>query len=112
VYGSKCVGIMNLPHAAPNDFFAEGYWGNKCVLSTAGGTYMDLGSCTPDATLANRMLLGNNTVYTPDGKATVTCGKGYSFEAWEALGVDAGSTIQTLPTTPEIIGWAREILGM
>ena len=59
VYGAKCVGIMNLPHAAPNDFFAEGYRGNKCVISSGG--YLDMGSCTPDATLANRILLGNNT---------------------------------------------------
>lgn len=32
VYGSKCVGIGNAPHAAPNNFFAEGFW-SKFSLS-------------------------------------------------------------------------------
>ena len=55
MYGTKCVGISNLPHAAPNDFFAEAYNGNKCILAS-DAAYLEMGSCTPDATLANRIV--------------------------------------------------------
>jgi hypothetical protein len=101
---------MNLPHAAENDFFAEGYWNNKCVLA-GDNAYLDLGSgCAADATLANRIILGNNTIYTPSASTSISCGKSYTFAEWAALGLDAGSSVQTLPTADEIISWAREIL--
>lgn len=101
---------MNLPHVAPNDYFAEGYYNNKCVLAADAG-YLELGSgCVADATLANRIILGNNTIYTPSASASISCGKSYTFAEWAALGLDVGSSVQTLPTADEIIGWAREIL--
>ena len=113
VYGSKCVGIMNLPHASPNNFFAEGYWQNKCVLADAGDGYLDLGSpCSVDSTLANRMILGNNTIYAPNSSVTVSCGKSYTFAEWAATGADPGTTVADLPSAATIIGWARETLGM
>jgi hypothetical protein len=90
VYGGMCVNIMNLPHTAPNTYFAEGYYNNKCVLSDPSGVYLSAGSCTPDATLASRFVLGNNTVYTPNADASVRCGKTYTFAQWAALGVDLG----------------------
>ena len=113
VYGSKCVGIMNLPHASPNNFFAEGYWQNKCILADAGDGYLDLGSpCSVDSTLANRMILGNNTIYAPNSSVTVSCGKSYTFAEWAATGADPGTTVADLPSAATIIGWARETLGM
>ena len=113
VYGSKCVGIMNLPHASPNNFFAEGYFENRCVLANAGDGYLDLGSpCSVDSTLANRMILGNNTVYAPNSSVSVSCGKTYSFTEWAATGADPGTTVADLPSAATIIGWARVTLGM
>lgn len=111
VYGSKCVGIMNLPHVAPNSYFAEGYYNNKCILA-ADSVYLDMGDCTANATIANRMLLGSNSIYTPNASAIVNCGKTFTFEEWMALGLDVGTTISTLPTADTIVGWARETLGM
>jgi hypothetical protein len=113
VYGTKCVGIMNLPHAAPNAYFAEGYYGNKCVLAAAGAAYLDLGSgCAADATLASKVVLGNNSLFVPNSTATVSCGKKYTFAEWAATGVDAGTTIADVPAADVIIGWARETLGL
>ena len=113
VYGSKCVGIMNLPHDSPNNFFAEGYWNNRCVLAGTGDGYLDLGSpCAADATLANRMILGNNSIFSPGASVTVSCGKSYSFAEWQALGVDSGTSVAELPTADTIIGWARVMLGI
>lgn len=101
---------MNLPHVSENDFFAEEYSGNKCVLA-GDDAYLDLGSgCVADATLANRMILGNNTVYTPSAAASISCGKTYTFAEWAATGLDPGSSVQPLPTAEEIIGWARALI--
>jgi len=112
VYGTKCLGISNLPHAAPNDFFAEGYYGNKCILSSAGAPYLQMGSCTPDATFASRMVVGNNSVFAPNASVTVSCGKGYSFEEWVALGLDVGSTVADLPTVDEMVQMFKDTLGL
>ena len=114
VYGQGCALIFgSLPHAASNDFYAEGYRGNKCVLATAA-PYLSLGDgCVADGTLANRMLLGNNTVYVPGGSgATINCGKTYTFEQWQALGLDGGTAIADVPPASVIIGWARDMLGL
>ena len=112
MYGTKCTGIMNLPHVAPNDFFAEGYWGNKCILAADAG-YLDLGSgCVADGTIQNRIILGNNTIYTPSAAPTISCGKSFTFAEWATLGLDKGTTVATLPTADAIIGWAKDTLGM
>ena len=113
VYGSKCVGIMNLPHASPNSYFAEGYFNNKCVLSSSGDAYLDLGSpCAVDSTLANRMLLGNNSIFAPSATVGVSCGKSYTFAEWQATGADPGTTVSDLPPAATIIAWARDMLGI
>ena len=113
VYGSKCVGIMNLPHASPNSYFAEGYFNNKCVLSSSGDAYLDLGSpCAVDSTLANRMLLGNNSIFAPNATVGVSCGKSYTFAEWAATGADPGTTVADLPPATTIIAWARDMLSI
>lgn len=113
VYGSKCVGIMNLPHASPNSYFAEGYFNNKCVLSSSGDAYLDLGSpCAVDSTLANRMLLGNNSIFAPNATVGVSCGKSYTFAEWAATGADPGTTVADLPPAATIIAWARDMLSI
>jgi hypothetical protein len=110
VYGSHCVSIMNLPHKSPNPFFAEGYYNNICILAASGDNYLNMGSCTPDETLKNSMILGNNTVMVPGSSATVSCGKSYTIQDWIATGLDPGTTVADLPSTPEIIQMARTVL--
>ena len=113
VYGSKCVGIGNAPHAAPNSFFAEGFYNNTCILSGAGDTYLDIGDCTADATLANRVLLGNNRIMSPGGSAApINCGKTFAFADWIATGLDAGTTLANVPATADIIKMGRAVLNM
>ena len=69
----------NLPIASPNNFFAEGFFNNTCILTNEGDHYLNMGDCTPDSTLPNRMLLGDNTVLVPNMSTSITCGKTYSF---------------------------------
>lgn len=87
---------------------------SRCILPDSSGPYLDLGSdCAPDATLANRMIVGNNTVYLPNAAgATVTCGKTYTMTDWLALGVDVGTNVADTPADGVIVGWARELLGI
>ena len=112
VYGSRCVSIMNLPHAAPNAFFAEAFYNNTCILTSQGDVYLDLGSCTPDATLPNRMILGGNRVFVPGSATSVTCGKSFQFADWIATGLDPGTTVGEVPPTPTIIAMARSLLSI
>lgn len=43
----------------------------------------------------------------------VSCGgKSFNFTAWMATGLDRGTTVQALPSTPEIMGWATALLGI
>lgn len=105
---------MNLPHAAPNDFFAEGYWNNTCILA-APAPYLNMGACDPNpATFSSTMILGNNTILVPGGSASlsVSCDKDYTMDQWLALGIDEGTTAGELPSTPQIIQWARELLSI
>lgn len=113
VYGSRCLSIMNLPHAADDDFFAEGYRDNKCVLANSGDAYLALGvPCSADETLRNRILLGGNEVYAPNASVVVNCGKTFTFAAWSALGLDVGSTVHELPDSDTIVEWARQTLNI
>jgi len=113
VYGSKCVGIGNAPHASPNPFFAEGFFNNTCILAGTGDPYLEIGDCAADATLANRVVLGGNKVMSPGGTAaSVSCGKTYSFADWIALGLDVGTTLSDVPASADIITMARNLLSI
>jgi hypothetical protein len=98
VYGSRCVGIQNLPAADPAALWAEGFRNNTCILAGAGDPYLDLGDgCdVGDPALPTRMLLGGNTVLAPGGNVTVTCGR----------------TVGELPASATIVRWAAELLGV
>ena len=102
VYGTTClnIGAQNLPPAG----YAEGYYNNKCILPTAGSSYLKIGgiagpveddaggewpadrkalSCLHGVKGGPEMrafeagiTLGNNTLYVPGGEPTISCGKG------------------------------------
>jgi hypothetical protein len=113
VYGSKCVGIGNAPHASPNPFFAEGFFNNTCILANTGDPYLQIGDCVADATLANRVVLGGNKIMSPGGTAaSISCGKTYSFNDWIALGLDVGTTLSDVPASADIITMARNLLSI
>ena len=112
-YGSKCVGIMNLPFSDPKAFWAEGFMNNTCVLANAGDTYLDMGDCAvTDATLPRRMLLGGNRIFAPNADVAVTCGKKYTFAEWMSYGFDAGTTVSGAPSSATMMSWARALLGI
>ena len=110
VYGGRCLSISNLPHDAPNNYFAEGFWNNTCILAQAGQQYLHVGDCVADKTLANRLILGQNKVMVPKGDTSVTCGPTYNISTWLALGLDVGTQVTEVPPTDTIMALAREKL--
>ena len=107
--GTGCTALAHLGVA----FFAEGFWNNTCILTSAGDTYLDIGDCAADATLANRVILGNNRIMSPGGSAApVNCGKSYAFADWIKLGLDVGTTLSDIPPTPQIMDMARAVLSI
>lgn len=117
VYKNTCMRQFPfLPPASPGGLFAEAYVNNRCILAEAGDTYLDLGSdCVPGATLANQIVLANNSVYAPPGAGTanVLCGGvNVSFETWVSSGSEPGSVLADVPPTAQIIEWARALLSI
>lgn len=86
---------------------------SSCGLSHAPAVGLDhvgtLGSCDP-----SRIKSSGNRYFSPNGNATVDCsGHPYSIADAQALfKVELGSTAGPLPTDDEIVGWAKEKLGL
>ena len=86
---------------------------SSCGLSHAPAVGLDhvarLGSCDPAVVKAT-----GNRYYSPNGNATVDCGgEPLSIAAAQArFKVELGSTAGPLPTDEEILGWAKEKLGV
>jgi len=117
VYANSCGRVFpSLPPPSPGGLFAEAFTGNTCILGGASDLYFDLGrsGCTPGPALASQMVFGNNTLFAPPGAGAgaVKCGgQTLSFEEWVASGSDPGSTLNgTVPSSQEIVAWARELL--
>ena len=117
VYGVKCVGELQ---ALPKKGYAEGYYGNICILPKAGGLYASLGNCPGNlkndtasiAALEAGIRLGNNTVYCPGGEPTIKCGsQTINMTELHRRGYDRGTVVKgTLPSNDTIIEWAKALL--
>ena len=130
VYKPSClnIGVQALPPAG----FADGYYANRCVLSSGaeyltinGGLQGDL-PCLADnaasfAAFTHGLRLGNNSVYVPGGVATVSCGGlpgnpnrvTINSTEFQRLGYDLSTAfIGEMPSNSTIIAWARELLSM
>lgn len=77
---------------------------NKVVM-----TGSDVGGVQCQA--PGKTKMSGNQYYTPNGTVT-ECGK--SLEEWQNMDSDnePGSSVDKIPSDAEIIGWAREVLGM
>lgn len=89
----RCLGGLN----QLNDYYADGYANNTCILTNAGDNYLSISQpgqmaeCSPTSL---HLLTGGNTIYAPNASVTVRCGTTMSGEAWLASGVDKGTTIE------------------
>ena len=120
--GQNCVNTWPfLP-----DHGAE-YHGNRCILpkSTNLGNLFHGCQCpgkatnppwkpgTNDPQSECGVDFADNSYYTMNGTAKMSCGDNPDWDDWQhKYGSDSGSTLQGLPSDDELIGWAREKLGM
>ena len=89
----------------------ENYINNTCVFN--GTDPYRLLDCVPDKIFQCAPLFGNNSLYTPDGAFSVSCGnQKYTFQEWQKIGQGQGSTISSLPSMNTVISWAKRLLGM
>ena len=58
------------------------------------------------------IIVGNNSVYTVDGLATIFCGNdNLTSDKFQAAGYDKSTTFsKQMPTNEVIIGWAKGLL--
>ena len=115
VYKNTCMRqYPTLPPPSPGGLFAEAYINNTCILADADDTYLDLGTdCTPGSALISQIVLANNTILAPSGSdsAHVICGRSvYKFSDWVSSGSEPGTTLGDVPSTAQIIEWARALL--
>jgi hypothetical protein len=102
VYGPRCFAILQ---AFPAPGFAEEYYSNTCILASAEEPVVAIptvGSLTP-AAFAQMIVLGNNTIFTPNGTAPGPAGfKDYA--AFIDAGFDAGTVLRSdMPDAKSIV---------
>ena len=111
VYGTKCVGIFGLPNQDAAKRWNEGYWNNTCILPDSNDPYLQVsGKCDVTDKASFTVTMGGNKVYAPNKQASITCGKTMDFAAFQASGLDVGTTIEDAPTAAEIIAMGQALL--
>jgi len=82
----------------------DGFHHNVCIMQS-DGTYakMDCTRVLPD--------MHDNRVYVP-GSAESIPQCGMTLSQWQALGHDANTTLGPIPPSDQVLGWAREALGL
>lgn len=96
IYAYTGMGISLCDQIAGHE---DWYFGNKVVLSKAGAS---IGKYNCSKEPGNgRVVIHNNDIFTPDGHTNWTCGK-----------PEPNSTVGFVPRADEVIGWAKELIGM
>ncbi len=95
--------------------YAESYEHNICILPNEDDPYYVGGGVLDNPkSFATGMKLKNNTIYIPNGKASVTLsGDRVSFHHFQSLGFDATSRVSgDLPSYDQVIAWGKQLIGM
>ena len=122
VYGAKCVDEETQgeathtsgPHGLPPAGYAEEYTDNICILSP-GAPYISSGGDLSDVKdFNNGLKLKNNTIFADGGSVNVKVGgQTVSFKEFQSRGFDLSSKVRgDMPSTNQIIRWAKQLLGM
>lgn len=110
VYGKTC--FWNWPKWFPEKPYEEQYYNNTCILDASQNYIKMPGSCDFGNTSTIGVIAHDNKVYAPGMSAQVSgCGKSISFQEWEQLKLDPGTTIHDAVDTATIMGWGADMLG-
>ena len=121
VYGTKCIdeeqeGMdthTSGPDGLPPVGYSESYKHNICILPSKGDPYyVGGGVLDSPARFAAGMQLENNTVYVPNGVASVTLsGEQTTFQDFQSRGFDVTSRVSSdMPSHVQVIAWGRALL--
>jgi len=106
-------GVCNGIGTAQVPSFVDGYYNNTCIQGRLTH-YADISPCdsnNPDPSLLPESH--DNRVYNAEAKATVRCnGVTLTEEEWQSKGQDKNTAAFPLPTSDQIIAWARPLLGL
>lgn len=99
---NECVGVG--PFLAG---YEDAFHDNRCILQEPSHPYASF-DCSGNTSGRSLPIMGNNSVFNPDGSSFSICGM--PFDKWQASGNDVGTTIQPWPNADVIISWARDTL--
>lgn len=93
-------------------FALQYHEGNTCAVSD--GDFYSFANCKPDGSLNQTVYYtANNTLLADEGtQFALSCSQTLSFSQWQALGQDVGSTVQTTPAVPQLVGMLAAVLGV
>merc|ERR1712107_310797 len=114
VYGTTCVDIG--AQALPPNGYAESYFNNTCILPDAGSLYLNVpGNLNEPSVFNAGLILDGNSVYAPQGSASVSVGgKKSSFADFQKEGFDQKSQLKDADkiSASTIVQWGKELLQM
>ena len=92
---------------------ADQFRKNTCIVSNKNNIFQWYNPCNDsDPTDGSMFLMSFNNYFTGDGSYYNRCNESsWDLTEAQARGVDAGSTVATLPTVDEIVALAHAILG-
>jgi hypothetical protein len=83
------------------------YYGNRCVEQD--GKMYSFAGCNPKAPITSTYMTYNNTHYATSWQ--LNCQNSLSFEQWQALGQDAGSTVSSnVPSVGQLVTMATDVM--
>eukprot|EP00696_Hemimastix_kukwesjijk_P008468 gnl/Hemi2/20698_TR6856_c0_g1_i1.p1 gnl/Hemi2/20698_TR6856_c0_g1~~gnl/Hemi2/20698_TR6856_c0_g1_i1.p1 ORF type:complete len:814 (+),score=271.94 gnl/Hemi2/20698_TR6856_c0_g1_i1:155-2596(+) len=101
-----CTWSYYIPNQAGWD---EVFTNNTCIV--ANGVPYGWSGCDKTAPKASTPFTGFNSLYSANAQVKIPCDTDtYTLATWQALGLDAGTTLGPLPDTATLIGWAKDLL--
>ena len=84
----------------------DAFYNNTCVIYSNSSNYVSFEVKGSGDSLP---VMHDNRVYTLDGNAKEN---GDTIAAWQAKGVDLGTTVALIPSEDELVSMARDLLNM
>ena len=135
-YGAGCVKVWHVPPIGTH--YEERFENNTCILPSNGSVYASwsggigltaapfqafgcpMGPDENSSVLAQPIALSNNTIYVPEGDASVACSIKFvnspagrmPLAAYQQAGNDRSTkVVQGLPTPMQVELWAQRLLN-
>jgi hypothetical protein len=102
--------LASAPFAASG--LQDQWWNNTCIASSSG-SFFKWESCNSSAPLDGTIPfpIKTNRYFSSDGGYVMRCNAdAWNFTEAQALGLDLGSTVATLPSLEELVAMGHDVL--